>query len=277
MHFAISIHPDVPVNLRIVQLDVVRAGLVDGEHFVRVQLTNMVSSDTAFIFAAQVLAVERLEGESFLALSSEYRLHFEFLPSMWLIACPARDLIALISLEPFLVFNSEEGEPFGAEGSLETHAGTLPLSCQLGSKQAGKHHDAVLIRHTSADMRACLLEIKNFTGDTAIAICMYEFLSEGIVDDDAFILLDDELEPLQPFVTSFPRYDIVRIWAFASHLLTLVVHKSVEAPFVVVSSQVEALLVAYCCAFLVNLRVVHSEKFETFFYLEYVGTFCSFE
>lgn len=56
------------------------------------------------------------------------------------------------------------------------------------------------------------------TGNTvAIALTLNEVLSEGIVDSEASIL-GDELELLQPGVTG-PRLDLVRMSAFASHLL----------------------------------------------------------
>jgi len=260
---------------RIVQLDVVRRGLVGHEEFPGVRLISLVGTDSAVRNAAQVLAVERLEGEPYLFVSSLCHIHLEFLPGEWVTAFEGSHIKILISLEPSLFIGIEEGEPFGVEGSLETPAGSLPLSCQLGSKQAGNRHEAVLISHTLADVCAYILVVTIFTKDTG-TIGINESLSVGIVEDEAFTLAD-ELEPLQPFVTSFPTYDIVRIFAFASHLLTLVVHKSVEALSGVVSSQGEALVVAYCCALLVNLREVHIEIFVTFCHPEYVGTFCSFE
>lgn len=111
----------------IVQLDVVRTGLVKDEEFPQVRLTNIVSYDTAPRLAAQILAVESLEGEPLLFLSSEYRLHFEFLPGEWLRVFPASDLTVIVSLEPSLLINIKEGVPFGAEGSLEATAGISSL------------------------------------------------------------------------------------------------------------------------------------------------------
>ena len=69
----------------IVQLDLVRLGLVDDEEFPQVRLTLNVSPDSALTFASQVLAVERLEGEPYLFLSSDYPLHLPFLPGEWII------------------------------------------------------------------------------------------------------------------------------------------------------------------------------------------------
>ena len=109
---AISVHPDVPVMMRIVQLDVVRTGLVDDEQFPQVRLTYIISTDSAGRFTAQVLAVERLEGEHSLFLGSGYRLHFEFLPGAWPLIIVGTDLSVLFSLEPSLIVHIVEGEPF---------------------------------------------------------------------------------------------------------------------------------------------------------------------
>jgi hypothetical protein len=260
-----------------VQLDVVTRGLVGDEEFPQVRRTAIVGTDSTVRNAAQVLAMERLEGEPCLFVSSLYRLHLEFLPCEWFTAFEGSDIKILISLEPSLLVNIEEGEPFGAEGSLETPAGpfSLSLSCQLGSKQAGNHHEAVLFSHTCADVRAYLAVLNVHTVDTAIFGTLNESLSFGIVDGEASIL-GDELELLQLLI-ALPLHDLVRKCSFASHLLILVVHKSVEAPFVVDSSQKEALVLAYAIAFLVNLLVVHSEPYVFFCHLEYERTFFSFE
>ena len=115
---------------RIVQLDVVRRGLVGHEEFPGVRLISLVGTDSAVRNAAQVLAVERLEGEPYLFVSSLCHIHLEFLPGEWVTAFEGSHIKILISLEPSLFIGIEEGEPFGVEGSLETPAGSLPLSCE---------------------------------------------------------------------------------------------------------------------------------------------------
>ena len=153
----------------IVHLDLVCLDLVEDEELPQVRLTLIVSSDTAFIFAAQVLAVERLEGEPYLFLSIDYLLHLPFLPGKWIAALEGSDLIVLGSLEPS-VLTIEEGVPCGAEGSLETLARKSSRSCQFRLEQAGDHHKTILFFHCSpnADERVCLAEFNIRTEDTAI-------------------------------------------------------------------------------------------------------------
>ena len=174
----------------------------------------------------------------------------------------------LFSLEPTLPVKIEEGEPFGAEGSLETLAGTLSISSQFGSKQAGSHIEVIPVLHRmlDADVRVYLVVLNFFTEDTAIVMTLNEVLSEGVVDGEASIL-GDELELLQPEVTG-PRLDLLRIFAFASHLLFFVVHNFVEAFVDVDSLYTECLPIATGFARLVNHAGVHSEPFVTFCLVE---------
>ena len=51
----------------IVQLDVVRLGLEDGEELRQARRACLVGADTAVRHAAQVPAIERLESEEFVA------------------------------------------------------------------------------------------------------------------------------------------------------------------------------------------------------------------
>jgi hypothetical protein len=135
------------------------------------------------IEAAQVLTVERLEGESFLTRLAEH-LNFEFLPGAWFLILCAKDNVALGSTEPSINFVLLEGEPFGAEGSLEAPAGTFSLSRNIGSEQAGRNGNAVLFIHrlTDAFEHHCVLKFTIKTTGIATVKRANEFLSEGIVD-----------------------------------------------------------------------------------------------
>ena len=97
---AFGIHPDVPTMSGTVQLDVVRHGLVHVEEFPVAGLASPIGTEPAVAKAAEVIAVDRLDGEPSSTLRVLLHGDFEFLPGHRFLVLEGDDVMVLVSLEP---------------------------------------------------------------------------------------------------------------------------------------------------------------------------------
>lgn len=258
MNIATVVHPDVSVMSFIVQLDVVRLGLEDGEELPLVSITSKVGADSAVRDAAQVPAEVTLESE--VSLTGMYNLlHLEFLRGMRILVLQGKNVKVLLSLEPSTLVNIVEGKPLGAEGSLEAFALLSLISSEFSSEEDGKTRELELVSHRSlgADERIRVFEMLLNTG-AHVTVVANEGLSERVVDGEA-ITLRNELPLLRSGVLGLIASHLRRFITFTSHLLSLPVDKLIEALLLASRGQSEFLIIAYGFALVVNFVAVHSQ------------------
>ena len=188
MNIATLVHPDVSVMSFIVQLDVVRLGLEDGEELPQVRLTSIVGADSAVSDAAQVLTVVTLESEVLLT-SMVNLLQLEFLPGLRFLVLIGKNVKVPLSLEPSALVNIVEGKPLGTEGSLEAFARLSLISSEFSSEEDGNTREPELVSHRSlgADERIRVFEMLLNTG-AHVTVVANEELSERVVDGKAITL-----------------------------------------------------------------------------------------